>query len=447
MTDFDMTPPRKASLRRGSRTATEEALHELHRQFEKSRWLGPRNRYLRDTYGRLGEDAKNKTIKDAHLRQYIAASAPLHCLDGWGFLSRAVEAHCAADYHAARHLAYYAELRAAMSILAGQGVGIFNSVHFRIDAKKQVHELFRGQTHKAIWPALRYWSGLDRASALLSQTVSPSGIDLSDWLAFFGTAASARPLAARWLRTWGLDLRELSADHLARNYSSYRPTGFAPGGAIPACDTPNFARDLWTLSEPSSVPFFKLDRHLLRLSLEQAFRGTTGLAPVDAPQPFKGRVDSMLTAAGMEGTAFQEWSEFLTRAKDPETPLILTLGTDPRALDDRLRHLQMMARAALLLRIATGSSQMLLRTNSITAETLRFWWEPIGTQRGFWEDGSPPTPLTSSWADIEEALAEVGNWQGSVGNPSSYRALRTGIPRPLTRLGGLELAGLWGLGL
>jgi len=61
---------------------------------------------------------------------YVAVSAPLHCADGWSFLGRAVAAILLGDATAARHLGYYAELRAAMSLMAAHGVGIFNRTHF-----------------------------------------------------------------------------------------------------------------------------------------------------------------------------------------------------------------------------------------------------------------------------------------------------------------------------
>ena len=47
----------------------------------------------------------------------LAATGPSHCLDGWTFLSRALAALLSGDTHTTRHLAYYAQLRAALSLL------------------------------------------------------------------------------------------------------------------------------------------------------------------------------------------------------------------------------------------------------------------------------------------------------------------------------------------
>ena len=63
----------------------------------------------------------------------VALSAPQHCMDGWAYVSRALGALLSGGiYTAARHLAYYSQLRAGLSILANVGIGIFNGVNFAI---------------------------------------------------------------------------------------------------------------------------------------------------------------------------------------------------------------------------------------------------------------------------------------------------------------------------
>jgi len=61
------------------------------------------------------------------LSEYIAASCLLHCSDGWSYLGRAISALLRGDPHRARHLAYYAELRAATALLAKVGVSSIDS--------------------------------------------------------------------------------------------------------------------------------------------------------------------------------------------------------------------------------------------------------------------------------------------------------------------------------
>lgn len=43
--------------------------------------------------------------------EYVAASLPGHCIDGWAYLGRSLSACLHGDAGTARHLAYYAEPR------------------------------------------------------------------------------------------------------------------------------------------------------------------------------------------------------------------------------------------------------------------------------------------------------------------------------------------------
>ncbi len=98
---------------------------------------------------------------------YISASGPCHVIDGWSFIGRAIDATLRGDSYAAIHLGYYAELRAAMALLACEGVGILNSRHATIDVKSNTHEFGKGKgTHKIIWPCIQHWAGLAKAKSL-----------------------------------------------------------------------------------------------------------------------------------------------------------------------------------------------------------------------------------------------------------------------------------------
>lgn len=70
----------------------------------------------------------------------MAASVIVHCFDGWSYLGRALEAEMAGDPQTAVHLGYYAELRAAMSVLASDEIGVF----------RNKHAVFTGETYKTI---------------------------------------------------------------------------------------------------------------------------------------------------------------------------------------------------------------------------------------------------------------------------------------------------------
>src|SRR5207249_131302 len=145
--------------------------------------------------------------------KYIAASALPHVLDGWSFFGRAIGAHLRGDVISCRHLAYYSELRAAMAILATQGVGVFDRRHYIVDrARKVAHIPKTDSTHILAWKALSYWSDLKRSSELLEQIITPGGLSISEWQSGIFSGASFRAVGRTWLRMWGLDIQRCAAD-------------------------------------------------------------------------------------------------------------------------------------------------------------------------------------------------------------------------------------------
>ena len=77
--------------------------------------------YNQDVLAALQPSLQQGNVDGPKIGEYIASSAPLHLADGWNYLSRAFDAACRGDRGAAYHLSYYAELRAAMSLLATEG--------------------------------------------------------------------------------------------------------------------------------------------------------------------------------------------------------------------------------------------------------------------------------------------------------------------------------------
>src|SRR5689334_737896 len=118
-----------------SRENVETTFSGMRRFICESQWIGSSNRYGADTIQRIQSDNKKNRVREPRqLSQYIAASTLLHCADGWSYLGRAFTALLGGDSSRAIHLAYYAELRAAMSLLATEGIGVFSNAHFFIDA-------------------------------------------------------------------------------------------------------------------------------------------------------------------------------------------------------------------------------------------------------------------------------------------------------------------------
>src|SRR3990172_5374634 len=134
----------KSALRLGSRSRIQVAFAGLKRHLRRHRWIASANRYRKDCIGTLGRDASSHIgVDHRELEQYIAASALLHCMDGWGFLGAALDCHSQNDADEARHLAYYGELRGAAALLATEGIGVFCHQHFVVDALGSCHLINR----------------------------------------------------------------------------------------------------------------------------------------------------------------------------------------------------------------------------------------------------------------------------------------------------------------
>ena len=184
----------------------------------------------------LRDDLKGGTIDNAALAQRIAASVPSHVLDGWSLFSRAVHCLIRGDTRSSVHLGYYAELRAVLAIVASEGIGIFNKLHFVIDEFGAAHRLLSGGqkavesgTHSVVWPVYSWWTAQTSAHELITDVVRPGGMAIRDWFNHPGSDAiyltpTASGMASRLgirfeqdeQRSWGTERFELRSVRIAR---------------------------------------------------------------------------------------------------------------------------------------------------------------------------------------------------------------------------------------
>jgi hypothetical protein len=449
--DSRLTFEAKAVLRRGSHAAVVERLTSLSSTLQTGRWLPEANFYVTDTIRKLqdfGKKKKSPKLRQRAMVEYVAVSAPLHSADGWSFLGRAIAAVIAGDANAARHLAYYAELRAAMSLMASEGVGIFNNSHFVVyDARHCRHVPTTHATHKFTWDCIKHWAELRRATQPLMEVVRPGNVPVREWLDQFISSHSTA-LAARWLSFWGIDLRSFPEDREARNEASYRPTALRHKDGLSADERSEFIENFWSLCEPTQPSRFgNLDRYILRDSVREIYKITTGYA-WDSQLPDFGRhCERMIHAIAPSGLSESNWLAFLTGTASPDRPLLLREADDRQSdVADPRHHLKVIARAALLLRLATGAAADLLERCDASAETLKFWWEAIGREAGLWRASGPPDDLTDLWVDIEEAIITNREWLSATSDRSIGAWVASGAAG-LHTLGSCERIALWGLGL
>jgi hypothetical protein len=410
-------------------------------------WLDAANPYTPRGARKLSNDIDQNTIDFLGAREYLASAAFVHCGDGWAYLGRALEAMQRGDDEVAIHLAYYSSLRAALGLLAAEGIAVMNGDHFVVDStgaclpvppirprRKSRPPQKRG-THQMVWLALEHWARTPNAAAAVGDVVQAAGLSLNQWLGSlpFGTSA---PLAADWMTTWGVDLRRLSGDRTLRNTSSYEPTRIAPELRPALDETLTFVTDLWEIMEPYPLNTFEaLDWHLVHAALD-ASASSSGVSTATA---WRGVASSHMASLGLVNPA-----------------LATLLGSDPASSEPAiLRHarassnsgssrgMESVSRAALLLRVATGAVTHLASDSGGTGSTSSFWWRTVIADRGIWSGSAPAPTAGDLWADIRDAIASARSFRDS-GPPVVEQYLDREAATAWT-LGGAERVLAWSL--
>ena len=202
----------KQQLSKASRDAITDAMRQLPLDTIPPRWLPQGQRYSEPNIAEvLKNDQNNGTVDDSALAQRIAASVPSHVLDGWSYFGRAIHCLIRGDTRNSVHLGYYAELRAALAILAAEGIGIFDKQHFIIDKDGVSQRLcsststpIQSGTHTIIWPVYRWWYQQSVYVDLVTSVIQPGGNSMGQW---FNTPnwrnTYLSPSTKDWLRGLG----------------------------------------------------------------------------------------------------------------------------------------------------------------------------------------------------------------------------------------------------
>ena len=374
---------------------------------------------------------KNPNPQDGfELAEYIAVSVPLHVMDGFSFLGRAVDAALRCDSDTARHLAYYAELRAAMAILASEGIGVFNNAHFEVTSCSSIVQTGPvGGTHRAAWALFNEWAATSGAGQLIGDAIRFDGISLAAWFDGCFPVNSTQGLAAEWLRQWGIDLLQMQADRDSRNEASYRPAGLR--AQMPALGpTVDAITSLWRMFEPEPTGRFNnMDAYLIRKGIE------VDNTALPYHRPLEEVVD------GVPGVTLQQ-REFILRIRATEDPKIIELSTGTSEISASTHHLEVIGRASLLLRVACGAGNRLLQAGGAGRSDLEFWWDSVGRARGLWD--TTPMDFGDLWDDVQGHLDDLRMSATTHGN--NLNALRQHEAIAIAKLGECEQIALWGFG-
>ncbi len=453
-----LTKTSKRLVKKASREGVRLNMTGLKRHFDKHRWVGKTNRYANDCIKKIHIDTQNNCVQpsfnELHLTQYIAASSVIHSVDAWSYLGRAIHCHIHGDPSTASHLAYYAELRAIMSLLATEGIGIFNNKHFIIKKDgltEMIYQAQRGQrlnTHAAASLVFENWADHRESFDLLINIISIGGISLDEWVTGFSDSNKPfKPIGKSWFINWGIDIKKIENDRDARNTLSYRPTYIPERETYDSKKLISDIVGIWELCEPDSyLRFGNLDKHLLRVALEKVYKSSTGKDPFSssARANYESKIIRTLNLLGPRLPAIDQWKNFLLRRTEPENPKILRDSITTTSFNNASHHIQVMARALLLLRITSGACAKLLDDSGIDRNDLSFWTSQFGVDRGIWSKENEPPDFTDLWADIDDALAIVTS---NINTNISIKDLINTHSHHLSVLGQTERAALWTIGL
>jgi len=346
----------KNAIQNASSSSVQTAISDLKRNhFANFRWLGSRNRYKTDTTGRIKQDTdptSGRTVNNKDLAEYVAVSAIFHCFDGWAFLSRAIGSILDGDIHTAVHLAYYAELRAAIALLATEGIGIFDRTHFWFDNSGN-HNTLKDGTHAIVWKIIKEWGNTPSKNLRLLELLQVENRNFTEWLgaAHYGSRPTMAALAQNWLRTWSLDLEILGEDRVIRNEVSYRPTNISSLARINRVDALEEILEYWRAYEPSASGKLRLlDLHLLQRALRKIYYARTG--EYAGTSKYERFIDATLGNLGI--THNTSLRNFLLRDRAMVNhPLLATASLKGKLATGIIRPMPVIARSMLLLRITT----------------------------------------------------------------------------------------------
>ena len=401
-----------ALLNASSSVAVEDTLSRMRYRFRRwDRWLTAKHPYA-NVVSAL--DSSTFPIDGRKLAEYIAASIPLHVADGWTFLARAFDSIRAGDRGTAVHLAYYAELRAAMSLLASEGVGVFSRRHVSIDQAFVPTAWSTANTHQATWDLLRAWADQSARVATLLTSIKVESRTIDEWFQEMGITQSVQHLVAReWLQSWSIDLTYFPEnDHAFRNEVSYRPSRISPHSTVAlnaSTDIIDPVLRTWDALEPSSDSGgASIDRALLFRALVLAKNESS--FPSDSWNAFVERLHG-IASASLE-----------TQLKDPKVNEYYVLKwADNSSTPPPMQAV--LSRATLLLRIANGICAQRLARARVTKQDLHFWWNNYGQDSGLWAPHADPDSFADLWQDVDDARGELESSLASAGTGHSMSEL------------------------
>jgi hypothetical protein len=417
-----MAAPTPSNLHLASNVAITTALSNLRSTYNaRNAWQNTTtNKYVLDTIEELGRDILASSINNTDAVHYLASSVFIHCFNGWNYLSNAINSMMEGDYGSAIHNAYYAELRSIFSILASQGIGVFNKKNILVDQNGIVHRVtpFNSPTHTFAKEAFDEWLNNPANSETILKLFTVGNAPLKDWIECTGiSSALSGELASTKMKQWSLDLNIVNEEQKFRNFVSYNPLKFDLSTATLADNIENrlkFLIDLWKLCGPSDL--FTLS--ILRNSYESLYTNTYNVDIKDLDM--KADWERLFTDLGqnVNDSKNQRIIQFLRRDINTVENSVFNYADNVRhstpILEGDVDPFGIISRACLLLLINTKIVESILRQSGTSKVDLKFWFDNIGLKSGFWGAAGEPQSFSDLWSDVEIEIEDIENW---INNP------------------------------
>jgi len=292
----------------------------------------------------------------------LAARQTEHCLEAWNYMSQSVVALLNGKENIAIHLAYYAEVRAASSLLSSTGIALKNLPNYYMDTSNR-RRAFRVGTHIALREIWQTWCARpDAIDAFETLKVAPS-TKLTDVFSAMGLTSSNQ----NSLLNWAYELINFTDDHNSRNVASYNTSKVYDN--IPSFDEPkhgNFIALIWDhLSSTGVTGQFRFEQLYSQYliwcyCLDFATSGGNGMNASDA---FKAKYDDIISVLSNSTGADQNMLKLVLPVVEDEDErfslFALASSTDTAAEN-------IISRAFILTRLATNKlNNNLIQTSCV----------------------------------------------------------------------------------
>jgi hypothetical protein len=188
-----------------------------------------------------------------------------------------------------------------------------------------------------------------------------------------------------------------------------------------------------------------IDSQILRVVIESIFRSQNGGPPADDPGKFERLALSIVNNQGLSQDISKQWMDFLCRRRAPNNFGLFEFSKiSPEARENS--HYAILARATLLLRVASGSSADLFQAAGFTSDNIAFWWQAMGQSRGLWEGAKSADDLLDLWADIDLLLGDLDIFQKKhTQDAQTFFRVGSELGQAIVGLGSCERVAIWSL--